>query len=275
MAQGSRRRRLAGPRRRRRVHRAGLHHDGSRRQPDHGLSPGCDEPLAPERRRPGRRLHARSRGAGRARRHGQARGGVCRGGHPDAVRSGPGAADVRRRRAPRLRVEVHVDRGERLRGPAALRAHGPFAPRDREQGARAHRHPWRRGQRDPRRWTRARDTRGDARGGRGSHRLRRRLPGGPDLRADERTRLGDHRPDRLADGRDQDRAAPARSCTASRWTSSATATARRSVARCDPLAAGRARLGGRAAGRNAAASRHAGRDARSGTRRCRASRHPS
>ena len=104
MAQGSRRRRLAGPCRGRRVHRAGLHHDGSRRQPDHGLSPGCDEPLAPERRRPGRR-HARSAIVAPDGRdgHGRARRAVRRGGHPDAVRPGPGAADVRRRRAARLR----------------------------------------------------------------------------------------------------------------------------------------------------------------------------
>ena len=51
-----------------------------------------------------------------------ARGAVRGGGHPAALRSGPGAADVRRAGAARLRRAGDLGRGQRLRGDSCSRS---------------------------------------------------------------------------------------------------------------------------------------------------------
>ena len=151
-----RRRRLAGPCRRRRVHGAGLHHDGPRRQPDHGLSPGCDEPLAPQRRA-GRSRASRSASW---RRTGATAWSST---PPQFAAAGIPCCSIRARACRCSTASELLDfvvqatwvAVNDYEGQLLSERTGLSHRRDREQGACAHRHPWRRGQRDPRRRTRA------------------------------------------------------------------------------------------------------------------------
>ena len=120
------------------LHRTGFHHDGSRRQPDHRVSSGCDEPVAPQHvptdagitlgviapdGRDGMLQHATQFTAA---------------GIPIALRSGPGTADVRwRGTAGSSSSQATLGRGQRLRRPdAAANAPGLTAPGDRAHASR-------------------------------------------------------------------------------------------------------------------------------------------
>ena len=86
----------------RRAHRPGVHHHRPGQQPDHGLSSRRHGPLAPEPRDGSQRRCHRHRGPGRPRRHAAACAAVRRGRHSVHLRSRPGTAHVRWRRAARL-----------------------------------------------------------------------------------------------------------------------------------------------------------------------------
>ena len=207
--QRPRRRRLARPRGRRRVHRAGVHHDRPRRQPDHRLPPGRDEPVAPERRaarspactlgvvapdgRDGMVQHAAQFAAA---------------GIPLLFDPGQGLPMFDGAELLDFIVEVHVGRGQRLRRPAAAAsARACRTARSRARSARYIVTSGAEGSVIHADGTRARDSGG-------ARRRRSSIPTGcgDAYRAGlifglhERTRLGDHRPHRLADGLDQDRA---------------------------------------------------------------------
>ena len=81
---------------RRRVHRAGLHHDRPRCQPDHGIPSGRDEPSWRLDVPRGRQHHDRRARTGWPRGHDRARGAVRGRRHPVRVRPGPGDDAVRR-----------------------------------------------------------------------------------------------------------------------------------------------------------------------------------
>ena len=201
---------VGGPRARargrRRVHRAGLHHHRPRRQPDHRLPPGCDEPGAPEPRAGGRGHHARRRGARTAATACcSTRAQFAAAGIPLLFDPGQGlpmfdGAELLDFIDKATWVAVNDYEGQLLRSAPGLSL-AEMAARVRAlivtsgaEGSVIHA--------DGRE---IRDPDGAARGRRGPDRLRRRLSRGADLRPAEWPRLGDHGPHRVADGRDQDR----------------------------------------------------------------------